>query len=56
MQKELEFENVLNRERFFCKNDRDIEIIDNVKYLKVHRLGNDRMILLRKDVLKRIKD
>lgn len=52
--KEIVLENVLNHERFVCVDIRDIQVIDGVQYLKVHRQGNDRIMLVRKDALKKV--
>ena len=52
--KETMFENIFNRDKFACANPRDIEVIDGVKYLKVHPMNNARVILMRKDALVKV--
>lgn len=52
--KQITFENIFNHERFKCNDVRDVQIIDGVEYLKVNRLGNDRILLMRKDSLKKV--
>lgn len=49
------FENPMNQERWECEDINDIRTIDGVEFLQVHRYGNDRTVLMRKDALKRIK-
>ena len=53
--KEIMFENIFNHDRFACANPRDIEIIEGVQYLRVHLPSNNRMMLMRKDALKKVE-
>ena len=52
--KTVYFENVRNREKFYCKDVRDIRIIDGIEYLKVFREGTQRDCLIRRDNLKKV--
>jgi hypothetical protein len=48
------FENVRNREKFFCKNLKDIQKIDGVDYLRVFRMETQRECLVKLDSLRKI--
>jgi hypothetical protein len=37
-----------------CENIRAVEVIDGIEYLVVHRKENNRMFLMRKDILEKI--
>ena len=50
------FENIRNREKFYCKNATDIRLIDGVEYLRVFRVGTQRDCLVKKESLKRIPE
>jgi hypothetical protein len=50
------FENVRNREKFFCKNLKDIQKIDGVDYLRVFRMGTQRDCLVKLDSLRKIPE
>lgn len=54
--KPVTFKNRVNGERVICENTRQIEVIDGVEYLVVHRYGNDRSFYMRKDVLERVRE
>ncbi len=54
--KSVTFENPVNHERVVCENIRDIQVIDGVEYYKVHRHGQNRTFLMRKDVLIKVSD
>jgi len=54
--KETMFENIFNHDKFACANPRDVEVIDGVQYLIVHRQDNNRPQLMRKDALKKIEN
>lgn len=49
------FENPINQERWECNDIYDIRSIDGVEFLQVHKYGNDRTVLMRKDALKKVK-
>jgi len=52
----MTFESKLNRERFECDNIRDVELIDGIEYLKVRKPSTTRQLLIRKDILIKVKD
>ena len=54
--KTVYFENVRNREKFYCKDVRDIRVIDGVEYLRVFKEGTQHDCLIKFDLLKKIKD
>ena len=54
--KTVYFENIRNKEKFFCKNVKDIQKIDGVDYLHVYRLGTQRDCLVKLDSLRKIPE
>lgn len=54
--KTIYYENVRNRERFYSRNNTDVQMIDGVEYLRVFRLGTQRDCLVKKEILKRIPE
>lgn len=52
--KQTVFENIMNKEQFYCTNIKDIRVIDGVEYLRVFRMGTQRDVLIKKDSLKKI--
>ena len=52
--KDVRFRNIYNGEEVICNDTKREEIIEGIKYLIVHRHGNDRSFLMRKDALKKI--
>ena len=50
------FENIRNREKFYCKDLKDIQSIDGVEYLRVFRMGTQRDCLVKKESLKKIPE
>ncbi len=46
----------MNGERVVCENIRDVKVIDGVEYLTVHKQGNDRQFLMRREALERVKE
>ena len=52
--KTIYFENLRNRERFYCKDTKDIQLIDGVEYLRVFKFGTQRDCLIRKDQLRKL--
>ena len=46
--KQVFFENIMNKEKFYCTNTKDIRVIDGVEYLRVFRYGTQRDILIKK--------
>lgn len=54
--KTMFFENMFNKEKFYCNNPKDIRTIDGIDYLRVFKIGTQRDCLVRRDTLKKIKD
>ena len=54
--KPVTFKNRVNSDKFICEDTRQVETIDGVEYLIVHRPNNNRQFLMRKDALEKIKD
>ncbi len=48
------FKNRMNSEQFYCNDPKVVQTIDGVEYLVVHRPGQDRQFLMRKDALEKI--
>ena len=53
MIKPMTLKNRMNNERFVCDNIRDVEVIDGIEYLIVHRPNEQRTFKMRKDVLEK---
>jgi hypothetical protein len=55
--KNVTFENIWNKEKFQCAvvDLKTPEVIEGVEYIRVTRIGNDRVMLMRKDALKKVK-
>ncbi len=51
--KTVYLKNKMNGEKFVCEDMRQIENIEGVDYLVVHRHGQDRSFLIRKDILEK---
>jgi hypothetical protein len=49
----MTLKNKLNGEQFVCENIKEVQLIDGVEYIVVHRLNNDRNFLMRKDILEK---
>ena len=56
MMKTTYFENMRNKEKFFCKNLKDIQKIDGIEYLKVFRFDTKRECLVKKESLRKIAE
>jgi len=52
--KAVYFENLRNRERFYCTDVKDVRMIDGVEYLRVFREGTQRDCLVKRELLRRI--
>lgn len=50
------FENVRNKEQFYCKNTKDVQTIDGVEYLRVFRMGTQRDCLVKKESLRKVPE
>jgi len=54
--KKVYFENVMNKEKFYCTDIKDIRVIDGTEYIRVFRFGTQRDCLVKKDVLRKIPE
>ena len=54
--KSVNFKNRMNGERVVCDNIRDVKVIDGVEYLTVHKQGNDRQFLMRREALEKVRE
>jgi hypothetical protein len=54
--KVIYYENLMNKDKFYCTNSRDIKMIDGVEYLRVYKMGTNRDFLIKKDSLKKISE
>ena len=52
--KPVTFKNVLNNELVVCDDVRNVQSIDDVEYLVVHKQQNQRQFLMRRDVLEKV--
>jgi len=50
------FENVLNKEKFYCTNVKDIMTIEGIEYLRVFKMNTQRDCLIKKDSLRKIPE
>jgi hypothetical protein len=51
--KTITFKNRMNNDRVICDDVQQVQVIDGVEYLIVHRPENQRQFLMRKDVLEK---
>jgi hypothetical protein len=54
--KKVFFENIVNKEKFFCSNLKDIRVIDGIEYMRVFKFGTQRDCLIKKDSLRKIAE
>jgi hypothetical protein len=54
--KTIYFENIVNKEKFYCNDIKDVRNIDGIEYIRVFRYVSHRECLIRKDTLKKVKD
>jgi hypothetical protein len=54
--KPVTLRNLLNGERFVCEDFRQVEVIDGVEFLYVHRPNEHRLLKMRKDILEKVKE
>ncbi len=52
--KTMTFVNERNGEQVICDNVRDVQVIDGIEYLIVHKKENPRPFMMRKDALKKV--
>lgn len=48
-------ENIVTNEQFVCPDPRDLHVIEGVEYIPVQRVGQTRVMLMRKDALRPAK-
>ena len=44
-------ENIRNGEKFYCRNLKDVQKIDDTEYLRVYKFGTQHDCLIKKDIL-----
>lgn len=49
-------ENIRNGEKFYCRNLKDVQKIDDTEYLRVYKFGTQHDCLIKKDILKKIPE
>lgn len=54
--KTIYFENIYNKEKFYCSNPKDIRLIDGIEYIRVFKQGTQRDVLVKKDSLKKVQN
>lgn len=54
--KRVFFENMMNKEKFYCTDIKDVRVIDGIEYLRVFRMGTQRDCLVKKDSLKKVPE
>ena len=54
--KPVTFKNRLNSDKVICEDTRQVQTIDGVEYLIVHKVDNKRPFLMRKDALEKVKE
>ncbi len=54
--KTVYFENILNKEKFYCSNTKDVRVIDGIEYLRVFKHGTQRDCLIKKESLRKIPE
>ena len=52
--KPVTFENRVSHERVICDDIKNVQVIDGVEFLQVHKQGQERKFLMRKDSLEKI--
>lgn len=52
--KTVYFESYRNKERFECRDLKDVRVIDGIEYLRVFKFGTQRDCLVRKDQLRKL--
>lgn len=54
--KQVYFENIVNKEKFYCTDTKDVRMIEGVEYIRVFRYGTQRECLVKKDTLRKINE
>lgn len=52
--KQVYFESMINKEKFYCTDTKDIRLIDGIEYLRVFKYGTQRECLVKRESLKKI--
>ena len=50
----VQYENIYNKEKFTCNDNRAVKVIDGVEYLKVFKEGTTREVFVRSDFLRKV--
>lgn len=53
--KPIMFENIRTRERVVCDDLRNVSVIDGEEYIVVHRVNEQRVFLIKKTALAKVK-
>jgi hypothetical protein len=54
--KQVYFENIVNKEKFYCTDIKDVRVIEGVEYIRVFKYGTQRDCLVKKDTLRKISE
>jgi penicillin-binding protein-related factor A (putative recombinase) len=54
--KPVTFENRVSHERVICDDIKNVQLIDGIEFLLVHRQGQQRIFLMRKDSLEKVAE
>jgi hypothetical protein len=54
--KRVLFENIMNKEKFYCTDLKDVRVIDGVEYLRVFKFNTQRDCLMKKDSLRKVSE
>jgi hypothetical protein len=49
--KQVYFENIVNKEKFYCTDIKDVRVIEGVEYIRVFKYGTQRDCLVKKGYL-----
>jgi hypothetical protein len=50
------YENLRNKEKFYCTDTKNIQVIDGVEYLRVFKLGTQRDCLVKREALRKVSE
>ena len=54
--KQIYFESMINKEKFYCTDTKDVRLIDGIEYLRVFKYGTQRECLVKRESLKKIME
>lgn len=54
--KPVKFRNRLNKEVVVCEDVKKVHVIDGIEYLFVHKQGQERTFLMRREALDRVRN